>query len=125
MPDMMQMITGLPDHVVGVEACDKVEDDDYEEVLRPAVNDRLKRHPKIRLLYVLDDEFEGYDDDAFWEDAKFGTKYFTSFERIAVVTDAKWVMRSARMLGWMIPGEFRYFPLSERAAATEWSVGSD
>jgi SpoIIAA-like len=117
---MMKLIPGLPDVVVGIEASDEIEDDDYEDVLRPAVEDRLSRHAKIRLLYVLGEEYEGYDDDAVWEDAKFGTKFFTSFERIAVVTDATWVRRSVKLLGWMMPGEFRYYPLAERAAATAW-----
>jgi len=121
----MKLIPGLPDHVVGIEAIGEVEDDDYEDVLRPAVNDRLKRHPKIRLLYVLGADFEEYDDDAMWEDAKFGAKFFTSFDRIAVVTDAKWVRRTVKMLGWMVPGEFNYYPLAERSAATEWIVSAD
>jgi hypothetical protein len=125
MTPMMKLIRGLPDHVVGIEAIGEVEDDDYEDVLRPAVNDHLKRHPKIRLLYVLGEDFEKYDDDAMWEDTKFAAKFFTSFERIAVVSDATWVRRTVKMLGWMVPGEFRYFPLAERATATEWIVATE
>ncbi|HEY3486140.1 MAG TPA: STAS/SEC14 domain-containing protein [Ilumatobacteraceae bacterium] len=117
---MMRLLPDLPDVVIGIEATGEVDDDDYDDVLRPAIEDRLSRHDKVRLLYVLGEEFEGYDDDALWEDAKLGARFFTSFDRIAVVTDATWVRRSVKFLGWMIPGEVKHFPLGERDAATTW-----
>jgi len=117
---MMRLLPDLPDSVVGVEAIGEVDDDDYDDVLRPAIEDRLSRHGKVRLLYVLGKEFEGYDDDAIWEDAKLGARFFTSFDRIAVVTDATWMRRSVKFLGWMIPGEVKQFPVGERDVATAW-----
>ncbi len=55
----MQLIDDLPVNVVGVRAIGEVEDDDYDDVLEPAIEDRLSRHDKIRLLYVLGSEFTG------------------------------------------------------------------
>ena len=116
----LQLIEGLPDHVLGVQAVGEVDDDDYEDVLEPAVEDRLSRHDKIRLLYVLGPEFTGYDSDAVWEDTKLGFKTFRSYERIAVVTDATWVRRSVKAFGWLIPGEVRLLPYDQIDAARTW-----
>jgi hypothetical protein len=92
----MKLIDDLPDNVVGVLAIGEVEDDDYDDVLEPAIDHRLSRHDKIRLLYVLGSEFTGYDAEAMWDDTKLGVKTFNSYERMGVVTDATWVRRVMR-----------------------------
>ena len=46
-------------------------------------DDRLSRHDKIRLLYVLGSEFTGYEAEAMWDDTKLGLKTFNSYERMA------------------------------------------
>ncbi len=38
---MMELLDDLPDHVAGVRAIGEVDDDDYEDVLVPAIEDRL------------------------------------------------------------------------------------
>ncbi len=56
---MIQLIEGLPDAVVGIEAVGQVEAADYDAVAAPAVKHALERHPKIRIIHVLDDRFRG------------------------------------------------------------------
>ena len=69
---------------------------------------------------MLGPEFEGYEADAVWEDAKLGFKTFTKFERIAVVTDTTWMRRSVKAFGWMMPGQVRTFDVAELDAARTW-----
>ena len=57
---MLELIPDLPDNTVGIRAIGDVEDEDYEDVLVPEIERRLAHHDKIRLLYVLGPEFEGY-----------------------------------------------------------------
>ena len=57
---MIQLIEGLPDAVVGLEAIGEVESADYEAIAAPAVKRALERHAKIRLIHVLNDRFSGY-----------------------------------------------------------------
>jgi hypothetical protein len=116
----MELIDDLPDNVVGVRAIGEVEDDDYDDVLEPVIEDRLSRHDKIRLLYVLGSEFTGYDAEAMWDDTKLGLKTFNSYERMGIVTDATWVRRSVKAFGWLIPGDVRVFHLDELDAARTW-----
>lgn len=117
---MMERIPGLSDNVVGVRATGEIEDDDYEDVLDPAISAALEQHDKIRLLYVLGEEFTGFDHEAMWEDTKLGFKTFTSYERMAIVTDSTWVRRSIKAVGWLIPGEVRVFHLDALDEATAW-----
>jgi hypothetical protein len=57
---MIDVIEGLPDAVVGLAAVGEVDSTDYETVAAPAVKRTLERHPKFRLLHVLDERFAGY-----------------------------------------------------------------
>ena len=116
----MQLIEGLPDQVVGVRALDEVEGQDYEDVLDPAIRDRLTRHDKIRLLYVLGPELTGYGLGAAWADTKLGARTFRSYERIAVVTDSPWIRRAVGVFGRLIPGEVRVLPVADLEAARAW-----
>ena len=91
---MLELIDGLPDNVVGVRAIGEVEDDDYEDVLVPAIDAARARHDKIRLLYVLGSEYTGHEADAMWEDTKLGARTFTAYDKVAVVTDATWLFHT-------------------------------
>ena len=117
---MMQLIDGLPDNVVGVRGIGEVEDDDYEDVLVPAIDAARARHDKIRLLYVLGPEFTGYDAEAVWDDTKLGARTFTDYDKIAVVTDTRWLQRTVKAFGWIIPGEVRVFHVEGLDDATAW-----
>ena len=117
---MLELIDGLPDNVVGVKAIGEVEDDDYDDVLVPAIDAARSAHDKIRLLYVLGPEFTGYEADAMWEDTKLGARTFTSYDKVAVVTDTDWLRRTVKAFGWMMPGEVKVFPAGSLAEATTW-----
>jgi hypothetical protein len=118
---MIQLIEGLPDAVVGLEAVGEVESIDYEAIAAPAVKRALERHPKIRLIHVLDDRFTGYTAGGAWQDAVLGLAHPRSFDRIAVVTDSESIRRLVTLAGWSIPGELKLFPNREREQAEAWA----
>jgi hypothetical protein len=117
---MLSLIEGLPEAVVGVEAHGKVTAEDYEQVLRPAVD---AGGGKVRLLYVLGHDFPDYTAGAAWEDAKLGLGHMRSWERIAIVSDADWLRHAIHGLGWLMPGEVRIFGLAELDDARGWVSG--
>src|SRR5512132_435926 len=118
---MIQLIQGLPDAVVGLEAIGEVESADYQAIAAPAVKHALERHPKIRLVHVLDERFTGYTAGGAWQDAMIGLANPRSFDRIAVVTDSESIRRLVTLGGWTIPGELRLFPNRERKQAEAWA----
>jgi SpoIIAA-like len=120
---MIKLLQDLPENVVAAEAIGHVDETDYRDVLEPAVAAALERHDKLRLLYVLGEEFEGLSAGASWEDMKLGIGHWGAWERIAVVTDRDWIAHTVKALGWMLPGSVRVFPLTERAGAVAWVSG--
>jgi hypothetical protein len=117
---MMELIGNLPDGVVGVQASGKVTKEDYEAKLIPAVQATIEAQGKVRLLYVLDDDFDGYSLGAMWQDTKVGMGHFRDWERIAVVTDADWLEKSVQAVGWLMPGEVRGFDEDDLDDARAW-----
>ncbi|MBW2461328.1 MAG: STAS/SEC14 domain-containing protein [Deltaproteobacteria bacterium] len=117
---MIELMTNLPDHVLGVKASGEVTAADYKDVLVPAIEEMLTGHQSMRLLYVLGNDFEGFDGGAAWEDAKIGMTHLTSFERVAVVTEADWIEKMVKAFGFAMPGEVRAFGTNGLEAAKTW-----
>lgn len=119
---MMNLLPDLPDNVVGISASGQVDARDYETVLMPAVEAALKKHDRIRLLYCLTPGFSGFTPGAMWDDARLGVSHWTSWEKIAVVTDVGWVGHAMTMFAFAMPGAIRVFPNVAQADAERWIV---
>jgi SpoIIAA-like len=117
---VIEMIAGLPDGVLGIEAKGEVTAEDYEQVLIPAVERQLDQHDKVRLLYLLGSEFDGYSAAALWDDTKVGMEHLLSWERIAVVTDHDSYRRLVKGFGFLMPGKVRVFDVAELEVAKAW-----
>ena len=117
---MIELIDGLPDGVVGLSATGEVSGEDYERVLIPAVEQALADREKIRALYLLGPQFEGYSATAMWDDTKVGMAHLFAWERIALVTDHDGYRRLVRGFGFLIPAEVRVFAVAELEAAKAW-----
>jgi SpoIIAA-like len=117
---MLEMLDGLPDQVLGFAAKGEVTAEDYRQLLVPAVESKLGTHRKLRLLYILGADFSGFTGAAAWEDAKVGMRHFTSFERIAVVSDIDWVRHMVKAFGFVVPGEVRVYDVDAADEARSW-----
>ena len=97
---------------------------EYAGVLRPPLQERIDSDQKIRLLVLIDAEFDRFEAGALWEDLKFGVgeglPHFSAWERMALVSDADWVHHAIAVFGWLTPGEVRVFGWSELDAAKAW-----
>ena len=78
---MLEALSDLPDNVVGYEAKGQVTAEDYESTLVPAIDQAREKHGKVRFIYVLGDDFDGYSLGATWDDMKLGVHNRRSFER--------------------------------------------
>jgi hypothetical protein len=119
---MIRLLSDMPPGVLGFEAVDDVEKEDYEAVLLPAIEAAIAEHDKVRLVYVLGHEFDDYEGEAVWEDVKLGGRHLSSFERIAIVTDAKWAGPAVKVFSVLMPGQARAFRLAEFEAANQWAA---
>jgi hypothetical protein len=94
---------GMPSGVIGPEAVGRVTDQDYEDVLLPAVRTALERGD-VRLLFMLGREFDSYSAGAVWADTKLFAGHRTGWKKVAVVSDADWLENSVKAFSWLMPG---------------------
>jgi hypothetical protein len=117
---MFTAIDNLPSGSVGFEAHGRVTDDDRRSVLEPTLEWAIEAGGKVRLLYVAGDDFAGYERGDLYDEAVFGTRRFTAFDRIAFVADDGPYARSVAALDGLMPVDLRVFATADVRAAKEW-----
>jgi len=117
---MLKLMIDLPDSVLGVSAEGKITGTDYETVLIPAIEEKLKTNKKIRMLYHLGSNFTGFDLSAMIDDAKIGMKHLSAWEKIALVSDHELINTVAKFFGYMMSCELRVYKNSELEDAKKW-----
>ena len=119
---MIEVLTDFPDDVAAAVCSGKVTKADYEEVLLPHIEDKFRRHSKLRIYYEIAPDFDGMDVGAVWDDTKLGFSHLRNWERFAVVTDVDWIKHAVSLFGFLIPGQLRVFPTTDAGTAREWIV---
>ena len=117
---MLKIMDDLPSNVLGVSAEGRITGTDYETVLIPAIEEKLKTNKKIRMLYHLGSNFTGFDLNAMMDDAKIGMKHLSAWERIALVSDHEMINAFAKFFGHMLSCELRIFKTAELEEAKTW-----
>jgi len=116
-------IDRLPPGVLGFEAHGRITSDDRRAILIPGINSARSHGDKLKLLYVTGPDFSGYDEGALFDEAVFGTRHFTAFERIAYVGEDGPYARAVDALDGLIPAALRRFNRSEIEQAKIWLAG--
>ncbi len=107
------------DAVIGLRIDSKIELSDIERLERE-VDERLKTHEKLR-VYVEMKHFAGISIEALFEDLKMAFSHFKDFDRKAVVCDAKWVDRAAKISNKIFTSiEVQCFPFDRQPEAMAW-----
>lgn len=117
---MLSIMHDLPPHVVGIRATGAVTKQDFDEVLKPALDALVKRTGKINYLLLLETTVSNFTLGAWVDDLALGLKHFTHWNRIAIVTNEKMVEKFSDAFNFMVPGQSKGFTLGELADAKEW-----
>jgi hypothetical protein len=94
---------------------------DYETRFVPMVEAKISRHGKINLIMYLDENFEGWDIGAIWDDARFGLKHRHDFKRVAVVGAQVWFKWAYNLGSKFLDGKFHTFDQDDLAGAIAWA----
>lgn len=117
---MIRLMRDLPDNVFGVLATGKITMADYENILIPALEDKLKTNSKIRMLYYIESDFIGFELSAMWDDAKLGIKHLSEWDRIALVSDLDMLNSFMKFFGHLMKSEVRIYKDADLDKAKEW-----
>jgi len=115
-----EILEGFPADVVAIEAHGLIDREAYEQTLVPLVEERIEREGKIKLLYVIGEDFKGFTAGAAWDDARLGLLHLADFARIAVVTDVEWIRLGVKLFAPLLRGRVRLFGLAEMEEAKRW-----
>jgi hypothetical protein len=116
-----------PESVVALKAVGKLQKDDYDSVLVPALRRLIDGPGEIRLVLVLAEDFDGLTVGGTAADAGLFTKELfhrelSKWKRCAVVTDRDWLRQSVAMFRWMMPGEVQVYEPSRLDEAIAWAA---
>jgi SpoIIAA-like len=118
------MITRLAEssgNVIGFLIRGQLTDEDYKMTLIPAVEEAIKSHKKIRILFRMD-QFGGWTAHGAWDDFINWPK-FMSVERMAVVIDESWHEFTSwlfSVVARVMHIEIRFFSKDQMADAWVW-----
>jgi len=117
---MLTLLRHSDGNAVAFRAHELLTDDDYKNVLVPAVEKMLAQHDKVRVLLDCADDFRGWEPRALWDDARFGIAHRHEFERVALVGGTMLAQWGAKLGNHLIEGEVETFDEGEFDNAWEW-----
>jgi hypothetical protein len=118
---MIEFLDEGPGNIVSIRAAGKLIEADYRDVLEPRIQLLLKQFRPVKVLFLLDETFEGWSLRAAWANTVFDVKHRRDFEKIAVVGAPRWedwCIRTAAK--WLMTGELRTFDHDQLTQAHEW-----
>lgn len=119
---MLELLSENADNVLGFKALETITLEDFRQVLAPRLAAIMKEWGRARLLLHLDEDFQGFDLEAFKGEA-FGSKHHEHLEKIAVVGGSFMIKLQIRLAATLLGGEVETFGREELAEAWEWVRG--
>ena len=123
--DMIDILPGYPDDVLAVSGAGRITAEDYRKVLVPEAEARIARNGSLAVLYFLGPKYQAFTSSAVWSDLMFGLSHWSTFGRIALVTDVEWIRASASLFAPFFHGAFRIFGAGDLGAASAWIRAHD
>ncbi|MEM9394548.1 MAG: STAS/SEC14 domain-containing protein [Pseudomonadota bacterium] len=117
---MIEHIPGRPEGTLEFRVTGKLTAKDYETILSPVIERALEENDHLKLLIIVDEDYEGFDLGAAWEDARLGLKHWSGFSRAAVATDKSWLQTATKAMAFMMPCPVMAFDLNELDDARRW-----
>ena len=117
---MLQIMTDVPPHVVGVRAVGQVTKEDYEQVLVPALEKASKQFGELNFLMIFETDLSNFTYGAWMQDAKISFKHFTKWNKIAIAIDKKAIQKLSYVFNYLSPAESKGFSLEELEQAKAW-----
>ena len=116
---MLEIMPESQENILGVKATGKLTSQEFQEVLVPRLQAIIQKHGRVRVLFSLDEDFQGWDMEALQQDG-FGRQILKAFQRIAVVGASWQVSLQMKLMALLISGEVRNFSRGSLPEAWTW-----
>jgi hypothetical protein len=117
---MVRLLDGFPPHVAAYEASGAVRKEEYERVVMHRVDEVARQYGHINFLVRLETDFDNYSLAAFLDYLKVSFEHFTKWNRMAIISDERWLRTAYEVLSKLVPGEIRSYRLEDFGTAKEW-----
>jgi hypothetical protein len=117
---MVELLSGFPPHVAAYRAVGSVSKESYERVVMRRIDEVAAQYGKINFLVKLETDMANYSPVAFLDYLKVSFEHFRKWNRMAIVTDERWVRIAYETLSYLVPGEIRSYALTDYDAAKNW-----
>lgn len=117
---MVEILEGFPGHVAAYKASGAVSKEEYEQVVMARVDQVADLYGKINFLVYLETDMSNYSIGAFMKYLKVSFEHFTKWNRMAIVTDERWLRVAYDIVGILVHGEIRSYPLGDLKSAKQW-----
>ena len=117
---MVELLGDFPPHVAAYRASGEIHKEEYEKVVMRRVDEVAAQYGKINFLVRLETGMEEYSFAAFLDYLKVSFEDFTRWNRMAIVSDQKWVRMAYDALSPLVPGTIETYELKDFEAAKQW-----
>ncbi|WP_134091259.1 STAS/SEC14 domain-containing protein [Olivibacter sp. XZL3] len=117
---MVTLLHNFPPHVAAYRAQGSVNKEEYKDVVMHRVDEVAASYPLINFFVLLETGFEEYSFMAFVEYVKVSFEHFTKWNRMAIISDQKWVRKAYDLLSPLVHGEIRTYRIEDQELAREW-----
>lgn len=114
---MISIKTNESENIIEVEVNEKITARDIEE-FENYFNQKKENHDQINLLMVVNEM--GYSLQGLVKDFKFDTNHWKEFNKVAVLSDKKWIELGAKMVEYLPKVEIEHFNPDEKDKAINW-----
>jgi hypothetical protein len=117
---MVELLKELPPHVAAYRASGAVSTEEYQQVVMARVDEVAAQYGKINFLVLLETSMDNYSIGAFLNYLKVSFQHFFKWNRMAIVTDERWLRKAYAALSVLVHGEIKTYPLQEAEEAKRW-----
>lgn len=117
---MITKIENAPANTVAFRATGAVTQSDYDNVVIPAIDQLVKQQGAINFLLVVDTDIADFTLGAWLKDLGVGLKHFTKWNKMAIVSHSKGVIKFTDFFSYIAPGEAKGFTHDEFPEAMQW-----
>ncbi|MCL4500850.1 MAG: STAS/SEC14 domain-containing protein [Deltaproteobacteria bacterium] len=117
---MLEVMPDSTGKILWLRAAGRLTDRDYREVFIPSLEAVIREHGRVRILFHLAPNFQGWTPGALWEDLKLDLKHRGDFEKVALVGAPAWADALMKLFGHFMPGQVMTFLREQLTEAWIW-----
>ena len=117
---MVELLKDFPPYVAAYRAYGAISKEEYQQVVMARVNEVAGKYGKINFLVRLETDMDNYSIGAFIDYLKISFRHFSKWNRMAIVSDERWLRTAYELLSPLVHGVIKGYKLNEFEEARQW-----